>query len=41
LSLKLYEMQEPRVLFYAQSRLVMASGWSLVDLYSVVNQLLS
>jgi len=41
LSLKLYEMQEQRVLFYAQSRLVMASGWSLVDLYSVVNQLLS
>jgi shikimate kinase len=41
LALKLYEMQEQRVLFYAQSRLVMASGWSLVDLYSVVNQLLS
>jgi hypothetical protein len=41
LSLKLYEMQEQRGFFYAQSRLVMASGWSLVDLYNVVNQLLS
>lgn len=41
LSLKLYEMQEQRGFFYTQSKLVMASGWSLVDLYSVVNQLLS
>lgn len=38
LSLKLYEMQEQRVFFYAQSKLVMAPGWLLEDLYSVVNQ---
>lgn len=38
LSRKLYEIQEQRGFFYAQSRLVLAPGWSLEYLYSVVNQ---
>jgi hypothetical protein len=38
LSLKLYEMQEQRVFFYAQCQLVMAPDWQLVDLYDVVSQ---
>ena len=41
LSLKLYEMQEQRGIFYAQSRLVLAPGWSLVSLYNAVNQSIS
>jgi len=41
LSLKLYEMQEQRGIFYAQSRLVLAPGWSLVSLYDAVNQSIS
>lgn len=38
LSRKLYEMQEQRGFFYAQSKLVLTPGWSLEDLYSIVNQ---
>lgn len=38
LSRKLYEMQEQRGVFYAQSKLVLVPGWSLEDLYSIVNQ---
>jgi shikimate kinase len=41
LSLKLYEMQEARAVFYAQSKLVLPPGWTNDSLYSVVSQLVS
>lgn len=41
LSLKLYEMQEARAGFYAQSQFVMPPDWTMELLYSVVNQIVS